>query len=160
MILYSFFIFLKCEVYLFWTAGQFIKSLLSYDLMLPLSSRILKIVLYNLYMSNLNDKKCIPCEGGIEPLKREGFEKYLDQVKNWQIIDDVELLREFRFDNFKSVMEFVNKVAEVAEKEGHHPNIYIHDWNKVRFTLTTHAIGGLSINDFVMASRIDSITNS
>ncbi len=106
-------------------------------------------------MSLLKDKKCVPCEGDIEPLKREEFEKYLEQVKDWQVIDDVQLLREFRFENFKDVLEFVNKVAKVAEKEGHHPDIYIHDWNKVRFTLTTHAISGLSINDFVMAVKID-----
>lgn len=106
-------------------------------------------------MAKLTDKKCVPCEGGVDPLKREEFEQYLEQVKEWQVIDDYQLLREFRFENFKATMEFVNKVARLAEKEGHHPDIYIYNWNKVRFTLTTHAIGGLSINDFVMASKID-----
>ena len=110
-------------------------------------------------MNKLSDKRCVPCEGGVTPLKREEFEQFLEQVKEWQVIDDYQLLREFRFENFKMVMEFVNKVAKAADKEGHHPDIYIHDWNKVRFTLSTHAIGGLSINDFVLASKIDLLTN-
>jgi 4a-hydroxytetrahydrobiopterin dehydratase len=75
----------------------------------------------------------------------------------WQVIDDYQLLREFRFENFKQALDFVNKVGKTAEKEGHHPDIYIYDWKKVRLTLTTHAIGGLSINDFVLASKIDLI---
>lgn len=103
----------------------------------------------------LIQQKCVPCEGGVDPLKREEFEKYLDQVKEWQVVDDVQLLREFRFENFKQALDFVNKVGKIAEKEGHHPDIYLYEWRKVRLSLTTHAIGGLSINDFVLASKID-----
>ena len=105
--------------------------------------------------AKLSDKKCVPCEGGVEPLKKEEFEPYLEQVKGWQVIDDYQLLREFRFENFKGALDFVNKIGKIAEKEGHHPDIYLHDWNRVRVTLTTHAIGGLSINDFVLASKVD-----
>jgi 4a-hydroxytetrahydrobiopterin dehydratase len=106
-------------------------------------------------MSSLVNQKCVPCEGGVDPLSRDEFDQYLEQVKAWQVIDDVQLLREFRFENFKQALDFVNKVGKIAEKEGHHPDIYLYAWKKVRLTLTTHAIGGLSINDFVLASKID-----
>ena len=105
---------------------------------------------------DLKQQKCVPCEGGVEPLKRSEFEQYLAQVKGWEVVADSRLEREFAFKNFREVMVFVNKVADLAEEEGHHPDIYVHGWNKVKFTLTTHAIGGLSINDFVMAVKIDS----
>jgi 4a-hydroxytetrahydrobiopterin dehydratase len=108
-------------------------------------------------MNNLVNKKCVPCEGGIEPLKRPEFEQYLDQVKDWKVLDDKELEREFTFKNFNQALEFVNKVGKIAEDEGHHPDFWIHHWKNVRLNLTTHAIGGLSINDFVMASKIDQI---
>jgi 4a-hydroxytetrahydrobiopterin dehydratase len=105
----------------------------------------------------LKNQKCIPCEGGIEPLKRAGFEQYLAQVPDWVVVDDRLLRREFVFKNFKEAMIFVDKVAELAEVEGHHPDINIHDWNKVELKLSTHAVGGLSINDFVMGVKIDEL---
>jgi len=108
-------------------------------------------------MISLNNQKCVPCEGGIDPLKRSEFEQYLDQVKAWKVIDDKELEREFVFKNFKESLEFVNKVGAIAEEEGHHPDIFIHGWSKVRLSLVTHAIKGLSINDFVLASKIDQL---
>jgi 4a-hydroxytetrahydrobiopterin dehydratase len=108
-------------------------------------------------MNALTQKKCVPCEGQGAPLTRDDFALYLEQVKEWQVIDDVQLLREFRFDSFKKAMEFVNKVAKIAEKENHHPDIYIYEWRKVRLSLTTHALSGLSLNDFILASKIDLI---
>ncbi|GIW59776.1 MAG: putative pterin-4-alpha-carbinolamine dehydratase [Patescibacteria group bacterium] len=105
----------------------------------------------------LKDQKCIPCESGIAPLKRVEFEQYLAQVSGWTVIEDRLLQREFVFKNFKGAMIFVNKVAELAEVEGHHPDINIHGWNKVGIRLSTHAIGGLSINDFVMAIKVDAL---
>lgn len=105
----------------------------------------------------LKDQKCVPCEGGVAPLKREEFEQYLAQVSEWTVIEDRLLQREFVFKNFKEAMIFVNKVAELAEVEGHHPDINIHSWNKVEIRLSTHAVGGLSINDFVMAVKIDEL---
>ncbi|MDX9857279.1 MAG: 4a-hydroxytetrahydrobiopterin dehydratase [candidate division Zixibacteria bacterium] len=108
-------------------------------------------------MQNLSRKRCVPCEGGIDPLTRDQFEVYLEQLPDWTVLDDKSLEREFRFKDFVEAMAWVNKVAEIAEDEGHHPDIYIHGWNKVRITLWTHAIGGLSINDFVVASKIDRI---
>lgn len=105
----------------------------------------------------LKDQKCVPCEGGAEPLKRSEFEQYLAQVSGWNVIEDRLLQREYIFKNFREAMVFVNRVAELAEAEGHHPDMNIHSWNKVEIKLSTHAIGGLSINDFVMAVKIDAL---
>ncbi len=106
-------------------------------------------------MTDLTKQKCVPCEEGVEPLKRSEFSQYLEQVKEWTVLNDRELQREFKFKNFQEALNFINKVGAIAEEEGHHPDIYLYGWNKVRFTLMTHAIGGLSINDFVLASKID-----
>jgi 4a-hydroxytetrahydrobiopterin dehydratase len=109
-------------------------------------------------MSDLVHKHCVPCEGGVEPLTRAEFAIYLEDLKDWQVINgEKKIQREFTFKNFKAVIEFVNKVAEVAESEGHHPDLNIHDFKKLTITLWTHAIGGLSINDFVMAAKIDQL---
>ncbi len=106
---------------------------------------------------DLTKQKCVPCEGGVEPLKRNEFEQYLEQVKEWTVLEDKELQREFKFKDFGEALAFINKVGQIAEEEGHHPDFYLHGWNKVRFNLATHAIGGLSINDFVLASKIDQL---
>ena len=108
-------------------------------------------------MDNLSQKKCEPCEGGVDALTREQFAPYLEQVADWSVIDDTSIERGFEFKNFAEALRFVNAVGEIAEDEGHHPDILLHGWNKVRITLWTHAIGGLSINDFIVASKIDRI---
>ena len=109
-------------------------------------------------MDNLTSRKCVPCEGGEDPLKRSGFEVYLTQVPNWQVInDDKAIERDFKFKNFREALDFVKIVGELAESEGHHPDIFLHNWRKVRLTLSTHAIKGLSVNDFIMAAKIDLI---
>lgn len=111
-------------------------------------------------MEQLKKKKCVPCEGGLSPMTRDQFAKYLDQVKQWKVIDnDTKIEREFTFKDFKEALNFVNKTGEIAELEGHHPNIYIHSWNKVKMTVYTHAIGGLSENDFILAAKIDDVTS-
>ncbi|MEK6974436.1 MAG: 4a-hydroxytetrahydrobiopterin dehydratase [Nanoarchaeota archaeon] len=105
----------------------------------------------------LESKKCTPCEGHEKLLVRQEFRLYLDKLKDWTVLDDKLIEREFDFKNFKEAMNFVNKVAEISEKENHHPNILIHMYNKVIITLYTHAINGLSINDFILASKIEKI---
>ena len=102
-------------------------------------------------------KKCVPCEGGILPMNSGEAQKYMAEVTGWSLIDGKKIQKEFKVKDFKEGMVFVNKVADLAESEGHHPDIFIHGWNKVRFELSTHAIGGLSENDFIMAAKIDSI---
>ena len=104
---------------------------------------------------NLTSKVCVACEGGIPPFTPEQIEQYKKELKTpWKIEHDVNLLQEFVFKDFKEVMMFVNKVAVLAEQEGHHPDIYIF-YNKVRLSLSTHAIHGLSENDFILAAKIE-----
>ncbi|MBI2140968.1 4a-hydroxytetrahydrobiopterin dehydratase [Candidatus Woesearchaeota archaeon] len=108
---------------------------------------------------SLAQKKCVPCEGGTPPLGHEETEKLLRQINLWHrvgINGAYAIERTFRFKDFAEAMKFVNKVAAVAEEEGHHPDIKI-SWNKVMLQLTTHAIKGLSENDFIMAAKIDEL---
>lgn len=108
----------------------------------------------------LKDKHCVPCEGGMPPLDHEYVQKYAAEVPEWKVTDDEKSIsREFTFKDFVEAMKFVNAVAEIAQGEGHHPDIYIF-YNKVRLALSTHAIGGLSENDFILASKIDSLSIS
>ena len=109
-------------------------------------------------MENLASKKCVPCEGETPPLSKEQVKKLLPQIQGWIMGSDFKKIsRDFKFKDFKAALDFVNKVAELAESEGHHPDILVHDWNKVRLELSTHAIGGLSENDFIMAAKIDGL---
>ena len=106
---------------------------------------------------SLIDKKCVPCRGGVPPLTTEETQKYLKELKiEWQVTDNKKISREFKFKSFREAMDFVNKVAEVAEKEDHHPDMKI-SYRKVVMELTTHAIGGLSENDFIMARKIEEL---
>lgn len=105
--------------------------------------------------SDLSKKKCVPCEGGIDPFDKEKIAYYLPIVPEWKVIEDKRIDKEFIFKDFKEALDFVNKVGKIAEAEGHHPNIYLHNWNKVKIELFTHAIEGLSENDFILAVKID-----
>ncbi len=107
-------------------------------------------------MNTLLNSHCVPCEGGVNPLTREEFTVYLPQVVDWTVIQDRRLEREFICKNFQTAIDVINAIAVVANEQGHHPDILLHDYKKVKVMLTTHAIGGLSINDFVMAVKIDS----
>jgi 4a-hydroxytetrahydrobiopterin dehydratase len=106
---------------------------------------------------DLTQKKCEACEGGVAPLKGKDATDYLKQLnKGWTIANDHQLEREFKFPDFNSALNFTNKVGEIAESEGHHPDIFL-SWGKVKIILFTHAIDGLSINDFIVAAKIDKI---
>lgn len=100
---------------------------------------------------------CVPCEGGTKPLSRAEYEVYLPQVTEWEIVEENTLRRELTLKNFSGAVEMINQIAKIAESEGHHPDLFLHDYKKVTVTLTTHAIGGLSINDFVMAIKINQL---
>lgn len=108
-------------------------------------------------MENLSQQKCKPCEGGVAPLTPAQFMNYLGQVPEWVVVDDKEIERSFQFKDFAQALKFVNRVGALAESEGHHPDMFLHGWNKVKITLWTHAIGGLSLNDFIVARKIDEI---
>lgn len=112
----------------------------------------------NKHMTDLIQQKCVPCEGGIPPLKDEKEEEYLQELKGWSLEREGihRIKKEFYFDNFLKSIEFVNSVADIAEGEGHHPDMYIY-YDKVVLELHTHAIKGLHMNDFIVAAKIDNI---
>ena len=111
-------------------------------------------------MSNLADKKCIPCEGGIPGFKISEIQKYLKMVDGWEGKADESkiyyLIKEFKFKNFLESQDFVNKVGNIAEAEGHHPDIWF-GLGYAKIKIFTHAIKGLHESDFVLAAKIDKI---
>lgn len=109
-------------------------------------------------MQDFSQQHCVPCEGGVPPLSTEDAKGILEYIRGWTLADDGKSIsREFTLENFKEALAFVNKVGEIAESEGHHPDIFIW-WNKVRLELSTHAIGGLSTNDFILAAKVNTLT--
>lgn len=108
-------------------------------------------------MSELTQKKCIPCEVGGPALSRTEAEVLLKQIPEWQLNDSAtEVERTFVFPDFKTAMGFADKVGAIAEEEGHHPDLHI-SWGKVRIELSTHAVKGLSENDFILAAKVDAL---
>jgi 4a-hydroxytetrahydrobiopterin dehydratase len=109
-------------------------------------------------MSKLAKKKCIPCEGGVPPLTPEQAKALMPELEEgWMLIDGSRILaRTFAFKDFADALAFVNKVGAIAEEEGHHPDITL-AWGSVGIELMTHAIDGLSENDFIVAAKIDEL---
>ncbi len=108
-------------------------------------------------MSHLAKKKCIPCEGDVKALSKKEAEELLKELNEWSLIDDARMLaKSFHLKDFVASINFVNKIAEIAEEEGHHPDLTI-SYSDVGVELSTHAINGLSENDFIMAAKIDQI---
>ena len=106
---------------------------------------------------DLAQKHCVPCEGGMPPLPPEAVADYMKYAPGWTASADAKsIAREFKFKDFAEAMAFVNKVADVADAEGHHPDIYIF-YNVVRLANSTHAIGGLSENDFILAAKVNAL---
>ena len=104
--------------------------------------------------NDLSQKRCVPCEGGMLPLPEDKVQELIKQVPDWSL-EEGKVIRKFQFKNFREAIDFVNNVAEIAESENHHPNISIYGWNKVKLTFFTHAIRGLSENDFIMAAKVN-----
>ena len=103
----------------------------------------------------LKNKKCIPCERGTLPLNQKEIGEYLALIKDgWIVSDNQKISREFKFKDYTDTIDFVNKVAKVAEEEGHHPDLHVF-YGKVVVVLWTHAVNGLTENDFILASKID-----
>ena len=103
------------------------------------------------------EKHCVPCEGGVMPLFRTKAEEFLKEITGWSLSSDVKKIsKTFKFKNFKDALLFANKVGDIAEAEKHHPDMLV-AWGRVGIELTTHAIGGLSENDFVLAAKIDEL---
>ena len=112
---------------------------------------------------DLTKKHCVPCEGGTPPLPENKEDELYKEIPTWLLLRDPgttnvhKLRKQFKFKDFLEAIAFVNKVAPIAEAEGHHPDIYIF-YNKVQLDLYTHAVGGLSENDFIMAAKIDALS--
>ncbi len=107
-------------------------------------------------VGDLTQKSCKPCEGGVKPLMPDEYESFLRQeLQGWNAVKEKAIEKEYKFKDFQEALDFVAKVGQIAEEENHHPDIFLHNWNKVKLTLSTHAIKGLSENDFIVASKID-----
>ena len=105
----------------------------------------------------LEKGKCVPCQAGGEPLNGEAIANLLGRLaEGWKVIDQRYLEKEYKFKNFRLALDFVNKIGELAESEGHHPDIYL-AWGKVKVKLWTHKINGLDNNDFILAAKIDKL---
>jgi len=107
-------------------------------------------------MSTLANKDCVPCKGGVPPLKGAELHSFSHQLPNWNVVNEHHITRTFTFADFKEALEFVNRVGEVAEEQGHHPDILL-TWGKVEITLWTHKVDGLTESDFIMAAKIDQV---
>ena len=107
--------------------------------------------------SDLAKQKCVPCEGGTPPLRADEIAGFMGELASpWEVVDEKKIQKSFSFKNFVEAMEFVNKIAHIAEEEGHHPDLHIF-YNKVTIELWTHAVGGLSKNDFILAAKIEAL---
>jgi len=106
----------------------------------------------------LTHKKCLPCEGGVEPCTLQEAQQQLAKLQGWNLSDDGKWIRkEWAVDHFVAGMQFLNRVMDVAETDGHHPDVHLVGYRKVQIELSTHAIGGLSENDFILAAKIDQV---
>jgi 4a-hydroxytetrahydrobiopterin dehydratase len=103
---------------------------------------------------DLAEKRCVPCRGGAPPLEGEALEALKPQVPGWQVAGGHHLSRTYTFPDFRSALDFVNRVGALAEREGHHPDLYL-SWGKVEVRTWTHKIDGLTESDFILAAKID-----
>lgn len=106
-------------------------------------------------MNKLAQKTCIPCRGGVPPLQGEAVAQLFAELsEGWKVVDDHHLEKEYTFPDFRQALSFTNRVGELAEKEGHHPDIYL-AWGKVKLVIWTHKVDGLTESDFILAAKAD-----
>jgi 4a-hydroxytetrahydrobiopterin dehydratase len=105
-------------------------------------------------MSDLAERQCVPCRGGVPPLKGDELNTLAGQLPGWEVVNEHHLRKHFEFKNFRESLDFVNRVGELAEDQGHHPDICF-GWGKAEITIWTHKIDGLTESDFVLAAKID-----
>ncbi len=108
-------------------------------------------------ISDLSERHCVPCEGDTPALSKEESEHLLKEINNWTLIEDKEIEKTYSFSDFRKALDFMNEIGKIAETEGHHPDLKLHDYRKVTVRISTHAIDGLSENDFIMAAKIDEL---
>jgi 4a-hydroxytetrahydrobiopterin dehydratase len=108
--------------------------------------------------AELSQRHCKACEGGVPRLDGEQVQSYLKQVPNWQLTTDQKRIRrEWKVKDFRTALDFFNRVGQVAEQEDHHPDLHLVGYRNVAIELWTHALGGLSENDFILAAKIDKL---
>lgn len=105
---------------------------------------------------SLADKHCVPCRGGVPPLRDAELDRLVQQVPGWEAVQGHHLVKSFAFPDFRSALEFVNRAGAVAEEEGHHPDLYL-SWGRVEVRIWTHKIDGLTESDFILAAKIDQL---
>ena len=110
-------------------------------------------------MVALAEKECVPCKGGVAPLKGNDLSRLRSELNpGWQVLNEHHLEREFKFKDFREALDFTNRVGELAEEQGHHPDVML-SWGKVKVTIWTHKIDGLTESDFVLAAKIDRVSS-
>jgi len=107
-------------------------------------------------MSGLAARECVPCRGGVPPMQGEEIRNLLGQLSGWEVVAEHHLRKEYKFKNFREALDFVNRVGELAEEQGHHPDICF-GWGKAEITIWTHKIDGLTESDFILAAKIDNL---
>lgn len=105
-------------------------------------------------MTELAERQCVPCRGGVPPLTAEEIQPLIAELRDWQVIGGHHLQKTYGFKNFRETLDFVNRIGELAEEQGHHPDICF-GWGKADVTIWTHKIDGLTESDFVLAAKID-----
>ena len=105
-------------------------------------------------MNDLANQQCVPCRGGVPPMKKDEIEKLLTELDGWEAYAEHHLNKHYSFKDFREALNFVNQVGNLAEEQGHHPDIYF-GWGKVGISIWTHKIDGLTTSDFVLAAKID-----
>lgn len=107
-------------------------------------------------MSELATRECVPCRGGVPPLKGDEIQGLLSKLDQWSVVNEHHLTKVYKFKDFKESLAFVNRVGELAEQQGHHPDICF-GWGRVEVTIWTHKIDGLTESDFVLGAKIDAL---
>jgi len=107
-------------------------------------------------MSELSSKQCVPCRGGVPPLTADEIKPLLNQLQGWEVVDEHHLRKVYRFSNFREALGYVDKVGELAEEQGHHPDICF-GWGQAEIKIWTHKINGLTESDFILAAKVDEI---
>ena len=107
-------------------------------------------------MADLASRECVPCRGGVPPMSRDEIKKFLSELQAWEVVREHHLRKVYEFKNFREALAFVNRVGELAEEQGHHPDICF-GWGRVEITIWTHKIDGLTESDFILAAKIDKI---
>ena len=107
-------------------------------------------------MSDLAERQCVPCRGGVPSLTAEEIKPFAEQIPDWEVVNQHHVQRSYEFSNFREALEFVNRIGALAEAQGHHPDICF-GWGKADVSIWTHKINGLTESDFVLAAKIDKL---